>query len=342
MRKVNQEITETSTIREILKSSKICRIGMIDNGLPYVLPFNYGYDDNQIYIHCAQKGKKLDLIKENPIVCFEIEQIADIVKNEKACKWVTTYRSIVGYGKIEMLTDFALKKKGLEIIMAHNGASDLIDFEPKHVDSVLILKLKIDSLTAKQSNNWDNIYNSSMYNLTSKRLYLNEINWNDLDTLHQLHSIPEIDEFNTRGIPETTSETREVIKNAIDDKQNQIRKIIAWTIWTKDTNDFIGEAGINLSANRFKLGEIYYNLHPKYWNRGFGTETVKRLIDFGFNDLGLHKVEAGVATDNIRSIRVLEKAGMIREGLRRRILPIRGEWKDNYHYAIVEDDKRSY
>ncbi len=56
----------------------------------------------------------------------------------------------------------------------------------------------------------------------------------------------------------------------------------------------------------------------------------------------LHKVEAGVAIGNIKSIRVLEKTGMTREGLRRKILPIRGEWVDNYHYAIVESDKRNY
>jgi [ribosomal protein S5]-alanine N-acetyltransferase len=66
------------------------------------------------------------------------------------------------------------------------------------------------------------------------------------------------------------------------------------------------------------------------------------LIRTGFEDFGLHKVEAGVATENIRSIRVLEKAGMTREGLRRKILPVRGEWKDNYHYAIVENDERYY
>jgi len=56
--------------------------------------------------------------------------------------------------------------------------------------------------------------------------------------------------------------------------------------------------------------------------------------------LDLQKVEAGTATENARSIRVLEKAGMTREGLRRKILPIRGEWKDGYLYAIVRSDKR--
>jgi len=71
-------------------------------------------------------------------------------------------------------------------------------------------------------------------------------------------------------------------------------------------------------------------------------EFLKRLVNLGFEDFNLHKVEAGVATGNIKSIRVLEKTGMTREGLRRKILPIRGEWIDNYRYAIVENDPRDY
>jgi len=81
---------------------------------------------------------------------------------------------------------------------------------------------------------------------------------------------------------------------------------------------------------------------PSYWSHGYGTEIAKTLIKSGFDDFHLHKVEAGVATENVRSIHVLEKSGMTREGLRRKILPIRGAWKDNYHYAIVEDDFRNY
>ena len=97
---------------------------------------------------------------------------------------------------------------------------------------------------------------------------------------------------------------------------------------------------MNVSNNRFKLGEIYYNILPEFWGKGFATEVGKALVKFGFKELKLHKVEAGVQTENIRSIKVLEKLGMTREGLRRKILPIRGIWKDNYHYAIVEDDPR--
>jgi len=106
--------------------------------------------------------------------------------------------------------------------------------------------------------------------------------------------------------------------------------------------NFIGVAGFSLSNNKFKLGEIYYKLDPAYWGKGYATELAKRLVVLGFDTLGLHKVEAGVATENTKSVKVLEKIGMTREGLRRKILPIRGDWKDNFHYAIVEDDPRDY
>ncbi len=342
MRKVNQEITDKSILEEILIHSKICRIGMIDKGLPYILPFNYGYRDNHIYIHCAESGKKTDLLIKNPEVCFEIEEIADIVKNEKACKWATTYRSIVGYGKIEVLTDFVQKQQGLEIIMAHNGAPDLIDFEAKQVDSVLILKLIIHSLTGKQSSNWDRVSNPEPFNPETKRLALTEIKIEDINDIHILNSIPEVDEFNTLGIPKTIKDTEKIFIPLINAQQKKTRDSYTWKITLKETNQFIGMAGFTLSNDKFKLGEIYYKLHPDYWGNGYATEIAKQLVKTGFDDFDLQKVEAGVATENIKSIRVLEKIGMTREGLRRKILPIRGVWKDNYHYAIVKTDKRNY
>ena len=84
------------------------------------------------------------------------------------------------------------------------------------------------------------------------------------------------------------------------------------------------------------------NCLPDYWGKGYATEVAKKLISVGFKEFGLHKVEAGVAMGNERSVHVLEKTGMTLEGLRRKILPIRGRWTDGYLYAIVEDDQREY
>ena len=91
-----------------------------------------------------------------------------------------------------------------------------------------------------------------------------------------------------------------------------------------------------------QMGNIAYRPGEKVsWNdarQSFATETAKAIIKFGFTKCKLHRIEAGVATLNIASIKVLEKAGMKCEGIRSKILPIRGEWKDNFHYAIVEDE----
>ncbi|MEN8201841.1 MAG: pyridoxamine 5'-phosphate oxidase family protein [Bacteroidota bacterium] len=155
MRKKNQEIKDKQVLEEILSHAVIIRIAMVDRGEPYLLPFNYGYRSNCIYIHSAQKGKKIDVLSRNPRVCFEVEQQADLVKGPLACDWSTLYRSVIGYGTIEIISDYAQKQEGLEIIMSQHGAPELIEFKEKNVDSIVILKLTIDSMTGKQSSNWD-------------------------------------------------------------------------------------------------------------------------------------------------------------------------------------------
>ena len=179
-------------------------------------------------------------------------------------------------------------------------------------------------------------------NLESIRLLLKEISWDDLENIHRLHSFPEVDEFNTLGLPKNIEETKGIIRPMIEGRTKIPQKSYTWKITLKDTNDFVGIAGMSLSCDKFKLGEIYYKLLPIHWGKGYATEVSKTLIKSGFEVFHLHKVEAGVSTENIKSIKVLEKSGMTREGLRRKILPIRGVWKDNYHYAIVEDDPKDY
>lgn len=176
--------------------------------------------------------------------------------------------------------------------------------------------------------------------IQTNRLTLQEISWDDLEMIHQLHSIPEVDEFNTLGIPKNLTETRNIIKADIENQNQTPRSRFCWKAIVIETGDFIGLAGMTLSNDRFKTGEFYYKLLPEFWGNGFATEMAKALIKFGFEECKLHRIEAGVATQNLASIRVLKKAGMTREGTLRKILPIRGKWKDNFHYAILEDDPR--
>ncbi len=176
----------------------------------------------------------------------------------------------------------------------------------------------------------------------SKRLIIREITWNDVDVIHNLHSFPEVDEFNTIGVPTDIRETEVLLKPYIEAQNTEARKLYFWKIELMVSQKFIGIAGMTLSLDKFKSGEIFYKLLPDQWGKGYATEVAKLLVKTGFDKFHLHRVEAGVATENLRSIKVLEKIGMNREGLHKKILPVRGEWVDNYHYAIVEDDDRDY
>lgn len=107
------------------------------------------------------------------------------------------------------------------------------------------------------------------------------------------------------------------------------------------TKNFVGLFGLNLGNEKYKLAEVWYKLHPKYWNNGLATEVLKRMISYCFDELHLHRIQAGCAVENIGSIKVLEKAGMTREGRGRKILPLKTGWSDNFVYSILETDERT-
>ena len=155
MRKSRQEIKDELILEEILGNAIICRMAMLDGDLPYIIPFNYGYQEGCIYIHSAPEGQKIELLQKNPMVCFEVEDRMEITKGDQACDWSSRYRSIVGYGNVEILSDAASKQQGLEVIMAQHGAPELTEFNQKNLDRMVILKLTITSMSGKQSSNWN-------------------------------------------------------------------------------------------------------------------------------------------------------------------------------------------
>ena len=155
MQRKNQEIIDRNVIEEILSKSLICRIGMICNGVPYIVPLNYGYTMNAIYIHSASEVKKMDILKANNKVCFEIEDTTEIIRKDLSCDWATKYRSLIGYGTIEIINDEEQKKRGLDIIMAQHGKKENTVYKETQVEKIVILKLTIERVTGKQSQNWN-------------------------------------------------------------------------------------------------------------------------------------------------------------------------------------------
>jgi nitroimidazol reductase NimA-like FMN-containing flavoprotein (pyridoxamine 5'-phosphate oxidase superfamily) len=154
MRRKEKQIVDKGIIEKILLESEICRIAMLDGSEPYLVPLNYGYANNIIYIHSATEGRKIDILKVNKRVCFEIEYHAEIIKKDEPCKWSTKYQSVIGYGNIEIITDTEAKKRGMDIIMNKYGYQGDIEYNEGSIGRMNLLQLKIDKITAKQSGDW--------------------------------------------------------------------------------------------------------------------------------------------------------------------------------------------
>ena len=148
-----QEVTDPGRIREILDKSKVVHIGMADGDEPYVVPMNYGYtlEDGKLtfYVHGAKWGRKLDVIRANPKVFCTLE--CDVVPfdGDIACRYGTTYASVMGLGKAEVLEDVEEKKKGLSILMKTQTGKDFT-FDDKMASIVSDIRIDIAEYTAKE------------------------------------------------------------------------------------------------------------------------------------------------------------------------------------------------
>ncbi|MDM1298747.1 GNAT family N-acetyltransferase [Empedobacter falsenii] len=176
--------------------------------------------------------------------------------------------------------------------------------------------------------------------LKTERLTLRPVTIDDTEAIHQLHSIEEVDQYNTLGIPENIDVTILHVKDLVKSNQGENPRSYTFVMEMIEGNHFVGLIAINLGKPKYRNAEIWFKLHPDFWNKGIATEALREIISFGFNTLNLHRIEAGCAVDNIGSYKVLEKVGMIREAHTRQLLPLKSGWADNYGYAILSTDIR--
>jgi nitroimidazol reductase NimA-like FMN-containing flavoprotein (pyridoxamine 5'-phosphate oxidase superfamily) len=137
-------------IEAIIQQAQVCRLALSYENRPYIVPLNFGYKDRCLYFHTGKTGKKIDILKKNPQVCFEMDVDLEMLPSENPCKWNMRYRSVIGYGKAAFIEDPAEKRRALDVIVSHYSAKPGT-YPDKRVNHLTIIEVCIERMTGKHS-----------------------------------------------------------------------------------------------------------------------------------------------------------------------------------------------
>lgn len=155
MRRKEREIKDISELVKILSKNCVGTLSVSGGEYPYAVPLNFGFSENDgkfnVYFHCASEGKKIELIKKNPKVCFEVHTMERITgEGESACVYSCAYESVIGFGCARELTSHDEKKEALIKIM-ENCTGREFDFNENQTRGVTVFEIAFSEVTGKRS-----------------------------------------------------------------------------------------------------------------------------------------------------------------------------------------------
>ena len=152
MTKRELQVTDPHQIRDILNKAKVLHLGLCVDNEPYVVPMNYGYimegGNLVLYLHSAVQGKKLDMIRSNPRVFFELDCDRMPFEGEKPCQYGLVYSSIMGRGTARIVEDAEEKMHAMTMLMKTQTGKDFA-FNDRLVSIVSVIRIDVTEYTAK-------------------------------------------------------------------------------------------------------------------------------------------------------------------------------------------------
>lgn len=168
--------------------------------------------------------------------------------------------------------------------------------------------------------------------LETGRLVLRDFVESDFADVHRYAADPQVARYMLWG-PNTRKQTEQFFAMVMSHCKQQPRLSYHLAITLKQDGQLMGSC--SLECYEHGQGEIGYVLHPEFWGSGYATESAKALLNYGFNERGLHRIYATCRPDNIGSAAVMKKLGMSREGHLREHLYAKGRWHDSYQFSLL-------
>jgi hypothetical protein len=151
MRHSEKEIKDPKEIDIIMQAAPVCRIALAAGDRPYIVPVNFAVSNRHLYFHCAKSGKKIDMLRENAAVCFEVDIPGELVMNDTACKWSMKYKSVIGFGRAYFIEGADEKKKALGILMKKYAGRDSFPYADDALDKVCVIGVSIENISGKKA-----------------------------------------------------------------------------------------------------------------------------------------------------------------------------------------------
>ncbi|MGD0341037.1 MAG: pyridoxamine 5'-phosphate oxidase family protein [Bacteroidales bacterium] len=153
MRRKEREITDIKELDTIIKNCDVCRIAFAHSNVPYIVTMNFGYsrEEGKIYFHCAREGRKMEMIRQNNYVCFEMDTGHVLHDAINACDFGMSYCSVIGYGHITVVNDPKERISGMNYIMSHYTGRQKFSYRQDVIERTMVLRLDIKEMTGKRS-----------------------------------------------------------------------------------------------------------------------------------------------------------------------------------------------
>ena len=149
MRRKEREITDRKEIDEIIHLGKVMHLALSDNNLPFLVPVFYTYNGTFIYFHSAKAGTKIDIMKKNNNVCFEISIDHGIIESEVACDFEAKHRTVIGFGKAEFVENDDEKIAALDSIVAQ-FTDKKFEYPKGNLNATAVIRINILSIKGKK------------------------------------------------------------------------------------------------------------------------------------------------------------------------------------------------
>jgi len=149
MRRKAREITDPAVIGEILTKQSLMHLAMSQNNVPFLVPVYFAWNGQSLYFHSAPAGSKIEILKQNPEVCFEISDVRGVIPADDACDFEARHQTVIGFGHVSFVEDIAEKVDALDRIVAH-FSTEKFDYPEDKIAQTTILRIDVHSMRCKQ------------------------------------------------------------------------------------------------------------------------------------------------------------------------------------------------